>query len=207
MQSTRNQVERSRCFYGINAFLECPNFDCCFYNVQCSVRTFISDTFTSFLCNTLKYQVPRYLDTMWCVWNGKFHEFLEFFTCCYTKPSDSNGYPNCRMESSSARCHLSHGFGAGTWHMRVIASAQHVGITMDKAERVRHDNIIPHDSHMDTVGETNGYIIIHTLFPSNRSLRYMAHVPFSRSHQVTFSPATYVQKLSWDNSPPLNRHP
>ena len=60
--------------------------------------------------------------------------------------------------------------------MRVIASAQHLGITMDKAERVRHDNIIPHDSHMDTVGETNGYIIIHTLFPSNRSLRYMAHV-------------------------------
>ena len=113
---------------------------------------------------------------MWCVWNGKFHEFLECFTCCYTKPFDSNGYPNCRMESSSARCHLSHGFGAGTWHMRVIASAQHVGITMDKAERVRHDNIIPHHSHMDTVGETNGYIIINTIFPSNRSLRYMAHV-------------------------------
>ena len=103
------------------------------------------------------------------------------------KPFDSNGYPNCRMESSSARCHLSHGFGAGTWHMRVIASSQHLGITMDKAERVRHDNIIPHDSHMDTVGETNGYIIIHTLFPSN---------------QVKLCPATYVSKLSWDRTTP-----
>ena len=69
------------------------------------------------------------------------------------------------------------------------------GITMEKAERVRHDNIIPHDSHMDTLGGTNGYIIINTIFPSNRSLRYMAHVPFSRSQSCH------------ETQPPLNRHP